>query len=62
MEFQAEAVAYLAMNELNQLDEHSADVSRGYIQHWLQGEKPPERPIQHVFRATDAILKSSRVG
>jgi IrrE N-terminal-like domain len=60
MEFQAEAVAYLAMNELGQLDDHTADISRGCIQHWLQDEKPPERAIQHVFRATDAILGAGR--
>jgi hypothetical protein len=60
MEFQAEAVAYLAMNELEQLDEHTAEVSRGYIQHWLRDEKPSDKAIQHVFRATEAILRSGR--
>jgi hypothetical protein len=60
-EFQAEAVAYLAMNELGQLDDETASRSRGYIQHWLRDERPPDRAIQHVFRATDAILKAGRV-
>ncbi len=59
-EFQAEAVAYLAMNELGQLDDQTASVSRGYIQHWLRDEQPPDKAIQQVFRATDAILKAGR--
>jgi antirestriction protein ArdC len=59
-EFQAEAAAYLSMNELGQLDEDTAIASRGYIQHWLRNEQPPERAIQQVFRATDAILKAGR--
>jgi hypothetical protein len=61
MEFQAEAVAYLAMNELGQLDDETATRSRGYIQHWLRDEQPPDRAIQQVFKATDAILKAGRV-
>ncbi len=60
-EFQAEAVAYLAMNESGQLDDATATVSRGYIQHWLDDERPPDRAIQHVFKATDAILRAGRV-
>jgi N-terminal domain of anti-restriction factor ArdC len=60
-EFQAEAVAYLAMNELGQLDEQTASVSRGYIAHWLRDEQPPDKAIQQVFRATDAILRAGRV-
>jgi hypothetical protein len=60
-EFQAEAVAYLAMNELGQLDNETAAHSRGYIQHWLRDERPPDKAIQQVFRATDAILKAGRL-
>ena len=60
-EFQAEAVAYIAMNELGQLDDETAGISRGYIQHWLQEEKPPEKAIQQAFSAADRILKSGRV-
>ena len=61
MEFQAEAVAYLAMNELGQLDDDMASRSRGYIQHWLSDEQPPDKAIQQVFRATDAILRAGRL-
>ncbi len=60
MEFQAEAVAYLAMHELDLLDEQSAADSRGYIQHWLKDEHPPDKAIQQVFTATDRILKAGR--
>jgi hypothetical protein len=49
------------MNELGLLDENSATASRGYIQHWLRDEQPPDRAIQQMFRATDAILKAGRV-
>jgi hypothetical protein len=61
MEFQAEAVAYLAMNELGQLDDETATRSRGYIQHWLRDERPPDKAIQQVFRVTEAILKAGRL-
>jgi hypothetical protein len=61
MEFQAEAMAYLAMNELGQLDDDTASRSRAYIQHWLRDEQPPDKAIQQVFRATDAILKAGRL-
>lgn len=60
-EFQAEAVAHLAMNEVGQPDDQTASVSRGYIQHWLRDEQPPDKAIQQVFRAADAILKAGRL-
>jgi hypothetical protein len=40
-EFQAEATAYLVMNELELMDEETASHSRGYISHWMHGERPP---------------------
>jgi hypothetical protein len=60
-EFQAEATAYLTMNELGQLDEATAAHSRGYIQHYLEGERPPEPAIRQVFTAADRIFKSGRI-
>jgi hypothetical protein len=57
-EFQAEAIAYLTMNELGQLDEEAASTSRRYIQHWLHAEQPPDKAIQQVFSATDRILRA----
>lgn len=60
-EFQAEATAYLSMNELEQLDDESASQSRGYIQEWLHGhDKPSDTAIRQVFVATDMILKAGR--
>jgi N-terminal domain of anti-restriction factor ArdC len=60
-EFQAEATAYLTMNELQQLDEETAARSRGYVQGWLEGERPPDKAIREVFSATDLILKAGRI-
>jgi hypothetical protein len=61
MEFQAESMAYLTMHELGLLDEQSAGASRGYIQEWLDHERPPDQAIQQVFTATDRILKAGRL-
>ncbi len=61
MEFQAEATAHLTMNELGQLTDEMATHSRGYIQGWLEGERPPDKAIRQVFSATDTILKAGRL-
>ena len=61
MEFQAEATAHLTMNELGQLTDEMATHSRGYIQDWLEGERPPDKAIRQVFAATDQILKAGRI-
>lgn len=60
-EFEAEGSAYLVLNELNQLPEEQASVSRAYIRTWLQGEKPPEKSIKQVFHTADVILKAGRL-
>jgi antirestriction protein ArdC len=60
-EFQAEAAAYLALNELNELTPEGASHSRGYIQHWMTTERPSDRAIRQVFAATDTILKAGRL-
>ncbi|HEY7348135.1 MAG TPA: ArdC family protein [Ktedonobacterales bacterium] len=60
-EFQAEATAYICMNELGRLDEDTATRSRGYIQHWLDNEKPPDNAIRQVFSATERILRAGRI-
>ena len=49
------------MNELQQLDEETATRSRGYVQSWLEGERPPDKAIREVFSATDQILKAGRL-
>lgn len=61
MEFQAEATAYLAMNELGQLNAATASQSRGYIRHWLRDERPGDREIRLVFAAADQVLRAGRV-
>ncbi len=61
MEFQAEATAHLTMNELGQLTDEMATHSRGYIQDWLRGARPPDKAIREVFTATDRILKAGRL-
>jgi antirestriction protein ArdC len=60
-EFQAEATAYLALNELDRLSPEMATHSRGYIQHWMDTERPSDRAIRQVFAATDTILKAGKV-
>ena len=60
-EFQAEGTAYLCMNELGLLDEDTGVASRGYIQHWLGSEHPPDKAIQQVFTAADRILRAGRL-
>lgn len=61
MEFQAEAAAYLILNELEMMDEETASHSRGYLRHWLGNEQPPEHAIRQVFTAADRILRAGRI-
>jgi antirestriction protein ArdC len=62
-EFQAEATAYLAMNELEVITPEAATVSRGYVQGWLGGDvRPSDTVIRQVFAATNEILVSGRGG
>lgn len=60
-EFQAEATAYLCMNDVGATEHMDAAGSRGYIQHWLRGETPPDTAIREVFKAVDTILKAGTV-
>lgn len=60
MEFEAEASAYLAMNEMGALEHMNASESRGYVQHWLRGNKPPDESIKRVFTTVDKIMKAGR--
>jgi len=47
--------------QLGQLTDEMATHSRGYIQDWLKGERPPDKAIREVFTATDLILKAGRL-
>lgn len=60
-EFQAEATAYLSLNELDRLTPEMASHSRGYVQHWLREQRPSDLAIRQVFKATDAILRAGRL-
>lgn len=59
-EFGPETTAYLVLNELELLSEEEAAVSRGYVQGWLEGDRPPDAAIRKVFTATDMILQAGR--
>jgi len=61
MEFQAAGVALLCMREVDLLDEDTELEIRGYVQHWMHSERPPDKAIQQVFTATDRILRAGRI-
>jgi hypothetical protein len=61
MEFQAEATAYLVMNELELMEDETASTSRAYIKHWLKDEQPPDQAIRQVFTVADRIIRAGRV-
>ena len=56
-EVEAESVALICCESLG-----LAGVSecRGYIQHWIRGERIPERSAQRIFKAADQILRAGR--
>ena len=56
-EVEAESVALLLCETL---DLPGAEFSRGYIQHWLQGNEIPEKSAQRIFGAADRILKAGQ--
>lgn len=57
-EFQAEAVAYLLMKELEETFNESE--SRAYIQNWLKQYTPTDKDISPIFTAVNKILKAGR--
>ena len=61
-EFQAEATAYIIMNEAGAVDGTDWDRSgsRAYIQGWLGGKEVEDKHIRQVFKAVDTILKAGR--
>jgi hypothetical protein len=54
-EVEAEGVALLCAAALR-ID--GAEYSRGYLQHWLDGNEIPERSCQRIFKAADVILRA----
>jgi hypothetical protein len=57
-EVEAEAVALICCETLA-LD--GADFARGYIQHWIQGEREiPNHSASRIFAAASTIVKAGR--
>ena len=56
-EVEAEGVAYIVTQSLGLPGD---EFSRGYLQHWLHGQKIEERSAQRMFHAADTILKAGR--
>ena len=56
-EVEAECVALICCSSLGLGGE---EFSRGYVQHWLKGQRIPERSAQKVFKAADQILRAGR--
>lgn len=55
-EFEAEASAYVCLNEIGELDEKTATVSRGYVQSWMKDEKPSEKSLRNVLNVSTRVL------
>lgn len=55
VEAEAESVAFLCCATLGL---SGMEESRGYIQHWLDGEEFPDKSARRVFAAADRILKA----
>ena len=60
-EGEAEMTAYLCMKETGTLTDERATHSRGYLQHWMDGDELPETSIQRIFRTVEAILRAGRI-
>ena len=56
-EVEAECVALICCSSLGLGGE---EFSRGYVQHWLKGQRIPERSAQKVFKSADQILRAGR--
>jgi hypothetical protein len=52
---------YLVGHELEQISESQASESRGYLQSWVQNERPSDSSIRKVFATTDQILRAGRL-
>jgi hypothetical protein len=56
-EVEAESVALLCTESLG-LD--GAEYCRGYVQHWLRGERIPEASAVRIFKVANQILRAGR--
>ncbi len=60
-ELEAEAPAYLVSKELQIATPEEDTSSRGYIQHWMRGQRPTDESIRTIFKSTQAILSAGRL-
>lgn len=60
MEFEAEATSHLVLNELGELSDEIASVSRGYCQSWMRQEQPTETTYRRILNVSTTILKAGR--
>jgi hypothetical protein len=58
-EFEAEAVAYLALMHLDIHD--SEEASRGYCQHWYRGNEVTDKIARRINSAAHRIIRAGRV-
>lgn len=58
MEFEAEASAYVTLNALGELPNEVASVSRGYVQGWLQDERPTDQSLRNVLNVSTRVLNA----
>lgn len=58
VEAEAEAVALLVTDALGVAGETA--YSRGYIQHWLNGQQLSEAHVRRIFRVADQVLAAGR--
>ena len=56
-EVEAESVALLCTESLGLA---GAEFCRGYVQHWLRGERIPEASAGRIFKVADQILRAGR--
>ena len=57
-EVEAECVALICCESLGLT---GAVFSRGYVQHWLQGQELGEKCAQKIFKAADTVLRAGRL-
>lgn len=61
-EFEAEASAYVCLNELGELDDSAVSHSRGYVQGWLQDQRPSEASLRQVLTVSTQVLDAGYGG
>jgi len=59
-EFEAEASAYVSLNELGELDPETANISRGYVQSWMRDQQPSEASLRSVLNVSTKVLNAGR--